>query len=375
MAVTIHSTPPTYSTSDNPLVYVFSSDQTAQPNFFYRVRTFLNGNQVGVDDVFPQVGIRAMFNASKVVRSLVPFPEINQAAIWSNNKLQTLNITVFEVYGTTPTEQSSATSATTYTWKGSVSDFDFTQGFAPYTVGGERKFLTRMPREKQKILRNQDTGFVQITQGFTNLVSRIVAKDADGLVLGTFTSTATTGMRQFNIKASVVAAALSISDPTTIKFVDINTDQSETLEFEYWDGCFDAHSLLWLNDMGSFDTFIFEHNKRLSGDVTGFDYIKPFGAWSGTDFVFNLQNAGVKTVFTRQTDSGLIATDYIGQNNQNFLTETFKSPIHILYSTTDSPKPITPTARRFELEQSRFEELISLEMTYNYSNNNYGITA
>jgi hypothetical protein len=374
MAITIHSIPPAFSTSDNPLVYVFSSNQTAQPNFLYRVRTFLNGNLSSVDDVFPQVGIRAMFNASKVVRSIVPFPEISQNLIWSNDKLRSIYITVTEVYGTTPTEQASATSTTTHTWKGSVSDFNFTQGFSPYTTG-TRKFLTRMPRERQKLLRGQDTGFVLITQGAGSVVQTVTAYDADNVSLGNLTANTTAGMRQFNLKASVVATALSIADPNDIKFVTIETDVSETLEFEYWDGCFDAHSLLWLNDMGSFDTFIFEHNKRLSGDVEGFDYIKPFGAWIGTDFVFNLQNAGVKTVFTRQTDKGLIATDYIGQNNQNWLTETFKSPIHILYSTTDSPKPINPTARRFELEQSRFEELISLEMTYDYSNSNYGITA
>jgi hypothetical protein len=374
MAVTIHSIPPAFSTSDNPLVYVFSSNQTTQPNFLYRVRTYINGNLSSTDDVFPQVGIRAMFNASKVARSIVPFPEISQTLIWSNNKLRSLYITVTEVYGTTPTEQASATSTTTYTWKGSVSDFNFTQGFSPYTTG-TRKFLTRMPRERQKLLRGQDTGFVLITQGAGSVVQTVTAYDADNVSLGNLVANTTAGMRQFNLRATLVASALSIADPNDIKFVTIETDISETLLFEYWDGCGDAHSLLWLNDMGGFDTFIFEHNKRLSGDVQGFDYIKPFGAWSGTDFVFNLQNAGVKTVFTRQTDKGLIATDYIGQNNQNFLTETFKSPIHILYSTTDSPKPINPTARRFELEQARFEELISLEMTYDYSNSNYGITA
>jgi hypothetical protein len=374
MAITIHQIPPAFSTSDNPLVYVFSSNQTTQPNFLYRVRTYINGNLSSTDDVFPQVGIRAMFNASKVVKSLVPFPEISQNLMWSNNKLKSLYVTVTEVYGTTPTEQASATSATTYTWKGSVSDFNFTQGFGAYTTG-VRKFLTRIPRERQTILRGQDTGFVLITQGGGSVVQTVTAYDADNVSLGNLVANTTAGMRQFNLKASLVATALSIANPNDIKFVTIETDISETLYFEYWDGCFDAHSLLWLNDMGSFDTFIFEHNKRLSGDVQGFDHIKPFGAWSGTDFVFNLQNAGVKTVFTRQTDKGLIATDYIGQNNQNFLTETFKSPIHILYSTTDSPKPINPTARRFELEQARFEELISLEMTYDYSNQNYGITA
>jgi hypothetical protein len=56
------------------------------------------------------------------------------------------------------------------------------------------------------------------------------------------------------------------------------------------------------------------------------------------------------------------------------LTELFKSPIHLLYSTTDIVKPITPTSRQFEKEQSRFEELISLDVAFNYANQNNGVT-
>jgi hypothetical protein len=372
MAVTIHQSPAAYSPSDNPLVFVFSSNQTAQANFLYRVRTYLNGNLVGTDDVFVQVSTRAMFDASKIVKSLVPSPEINQAMIWTSGKLQSLFIRVTEVYGTTPIEQAMATSSVSYTWKACVSDAEFTLGFAAYTTA-TRKFLTRMPRQAHTLLRTQDTGLALITRGMTSYSRTVTAYDSDGVSLGSFSSSSTLDMIQFNLKSSVVAAALGVTE-SAIASVSITGDELETLTFTYWDGCGECNALIWLNDLGGWDTMVFEHNKRLSGGVEPYEYIKPFGAWSGTSFVFNLQNSGVKTVFTKQTDKGVISTDYIGQAYQNWLTEIFKSPIHLLYSTNDIPKPITPTSRQFEKQQSRFEELISLDVAFNYDNQNNGLT-
>jgi hypothetical protein len=176
-----------------------------------------------------------------------------------------------------------------------------------------------------------------------------------------------------NLNSSLIATAAGVSEDD-IAFVEVVIDGAETLTFEYWSGCGEAHELVWMNDLGGFDCFLFEHNKRLSGEVQGFEYIKPFGQWANQLWSFNLQDAGVKTVFTRQTDKGLIATDYISQEDQNFLVETFKSPFHLLYGTNADPLPIVPTQRRFEFEQRRFEELISTEIVFDFCNQNYGLT-
>jgi hypothetical protein len=176
-----------------------------------------------------------------------------------------------------------------------------------------------------------------------------------------------------NLNSALIATAAGVSEDD-IAYVEVVIDGAETLIFEYWSGCGEAHELVWMNDLGGFDCFLFEHNKRLSGEAQGFDYIKPFGQWVSNVWTFNLQNSGVKTMFTKQTDKGLIATDYITQDDQNFLVETFKSPFHVLYGTNADPLPIVPTQRRFELEQRRFEELISTEIVFDFANQNYGLT-
>jgi hypothetical protein len=563
MAITYHQQPSTYSPSDNPLVFVFSSNQTSQPNFFFRVRTKYNGNVVSVDDVFPQVGTRAMFDASHVMKQLAIQPALKNQVFWSRN-LERLNIEVFEHYGNPPTEQSSEPSNTILIWKSSVSEYRFTKGFADY-VTGERLALTRQPRgQRHKLIKGQDTGVSYITRGLSgcqsvkvfNAVGDLIgvvnvncaynnvfnyaagqaptlaafeaqigfplingAKFGDTIVFdnvgytvggGTFANKQLTGFlkcscismgspaflgntieklylplcifvgstaftnnnithvyipeaitvvdtsfqnnnlqyfnapiiqqignttgndavfngntgnnvtviapsihqtsnggnlegdlqylvdnntvtfdwdgdevpdwisteKEFtvvNLNSALIATAAGVNE-NDIAFVEVVIDGAETLTFEYWSGCGEAHELVWMNDLGGFDCFLFEHNKRLSGEVQGFEYIKPFGQWANQLWSFNLQDAGIKTVFTRQTDKGLIATDYISQEDQNFLVETFKSPFHLLYGTNSDPLPIVPTQRRFEFEQRRFEELISTEIVFDFTNQNYGLT-
>ena len=563
MAITFHQQPATYSPSDNPLVFVFSSNQTGQPNFFFRVRTKYNGNQVSVDDVFPQVGSRAMFDASHLMKQLAIQPKLKNQVFWSRN-LERLSIEVFEFYGNPAVEQSSEPSNTILIWKSCVSEYRFTKGFADY-VTGERLALTRMPRGKRhKLIKGQDTGVSYITRGLSgcqglkvfNAVGDVIgvvnvncayanvfnyatgqaptladfatqigftlingAKFGDTIVFdnvgyevgdyafadsnlngffkcsgGNFDNYAfaknsiekvyltqnftsgenvlddnnithvfvengvllgdsffllnnlqyinirsvlnigsTTGdnsvfatntgnnitviapsihqtsnggglegdlqylddentvdfdwdgdefpdwiseEKEFtvvNLNSALIATAAGVSEDD-IAFVEVVIDGAETLTFEYWSGCGEAHELLWMNDLGGFDCFLFEHNKRLSGEAQGFEYIKPFGQWANQLWSFNLQDAGIKTMFTKQTDKGLIATDYITQEDQNFLVETFKSPFHLLYGTNADPLPIVPTQRRFEFEQRRFEELISTEIVFDFANQNYGLT-
>jgi len=563
MAITFHQTPAAYSTSDNPLVFVFSSNQTTQPNFFFRIRTKRNGNQVSVDDVFPQVGSRAMFDASHLMKQLAIQPALKNQVFWSRN-LERLNIEVIEFYGTTPVAQASLESDTIRFWKSSVSEYRFTKGFADY-VTGERLALTRMPRGKRhKLIKGQDTGVSYITRGLSgcqgvkvfnavgdvigvvnvncafanvfnyatgqaptlaafeaqigftlingakfgdtivfdnvgyeieqevflssNLTSflkcsasfidqtcfadnnisyvflplcteieqvvfdinnithfyapilEIIRSDAltsnniqyfnapvvqnigdttgnNSVFLNNTSNTITViapsihqtsnagGLegdldylddnntvtfdwdgdefpdwiseeKEFtvvNLNSALIATAAGVSEDD-VAFVEVVIDGAETLTFEYWSGCGEAHELVWMNDLGGFDCFLFEHNKRLSGEAQGFEYIKPFGQWANQLWSFNLQDAGIKTMFTKQTDKGLIATDYITQEDQNFLVETFKSPFHLLYGTNADPLPIVPTQRRFEFEQRRFEELISTEIVFDFANQNYGLT-
>ena len=85
MAVTIHQTPLSYTPSDNPIVWTFSSDQDSQTNFVYAVKIFINDTQVGTDLVFPTNGIYARYDASSFAAVI-----LSNASVIRNSLLPTL---------------------------------------------------------------------------------------------------------------------------------------------------------------------------------------------------------------------------------------------------------------------------------------------
>ena len=375
MAITIESNPQAITPSDNPIRYTFNSNQVAQPNFFYRVKTYYNGNIISVDDVFPQSNGRGYIDISKEIMRVTPLPSIKNSLVTNSGTMGSIKINVAEFYGATPVQEDDVDSATTKAFKACLSDAAFlTTDFA--TDFKNTRFLTNYPRgQRIPILRNQDTGILIITEG-SSQTAGVRAYDVDGNFLGGSNTVGTVDIRQFNLKASIVGSVLGGGvDMDDVSYIEIKVASSETLTFEYFDNyCYKPHSLLWLNEYGGYDTFMFEHNLTLSGDVKREGYKKQFGRWIGNGFVYGLINSGSVNYSSNQTDKGQISTDYITQELQNFLTETYKSPVHILYPVSGAARPIKILGRSFDLLQSRFEDLISEEIDFEYSNTHKGIT-
>ena len=119
MAITIHDTPQTYTPSDNPVVWTFSSNQTAQNNFAYLVDVYINDTLVAESElIFPEDGIYARFDATNFASNNCDQPSLITGALVGNadNYCQ-VKIRVWEYYGTTPTKQASQTTSNIYAWK------------------------------------------------------------------------------------------------------------------------------------------------------------------------------------------------------------------------------------------------------------------
>lgn len=372
MAVTIHQTPAAYSPSDNPLRYSFSSNQTAQANFSFIVRTFMNGILVSTDRVFPDNGVRAFFDASKVARYNLDSVIFRNNVSANAGTMKSIYITVTESYGTPPVENASATSATTQTWKACLSDAEFVStNFANDWV--DSKFLTNAPRgEDILILPTQDTALMMLNTATSSTLT-IEAYNATGTLIGSNTSSYLTLIRQFNLKRSLVAAFTSAAEQD-IAYITIRVDLSETLVFRYYnDTCSDPTSLLWVNEYGAIDSFIFEHNIKQSGDISSFGYQRKFGGWNGTSYDYSATSHQALNYTSIQEDKAIIYTNYINQSQQNYLTENYKSPVHWI-DRGNGIIPIKITSRSFEKYQDRFEELYSEEIAFTYSLMHKGIT-
>lgn len=106
MAVTIVQNPDTFTPACNPIVWTFSSNQTAQPNFSFYVEFYVQGNLHSAHTVFPESGIYGKFDASQIMRALTTTPVADSAFVQDfGTAMLTCYVDVYERYGTTPTLQ------------------------------------------------------------------------------------------------------------------------------------------------------------------------------------------------------------------------------------------------------------------------------
>lgn len=365
MAVTIEAIPQKYAPSDNPITYRFSSDQTAQDNFYYLVETYIAGVVVATDKVFPEVGIYAHFDASTVTRYVVPSPTMSTVISRDSGTIKTIKIKVTEYYGTTPTAQANATSTETYTFKGCLSDevwidSDFETDYEA------TKFLTNYPRtERVQILRGQDVFLAMITNASLQL--RIRFYDSSDTLIDTYTDTQDYDIWQLNLKSTLLDAVVT-GGIAGIAYFIVDIDTQDPITFEYFDDyCNAPFSLLWMNEFGSYDTYVFKHNNVLSATVSKESYGKQFGEWDGNSFTYSIQTSGTVDFSKDVKEKGELTSDYMTQLVQNWLIELYKSPFLLLYGVNTSGLPINIEGGSYQIMQERFEDLISETVRYTKS--------
>lgn len=368
MAVNIHTEPIAFSPSDNPLMFRFSSTQTAQANFSYIVKTFLNSVEIGEDRVFPESGIYAHYDCSPIVRGLMPSPTFS-TALWQNSGTNsTLYITVTEEYGTPPALQASATSSTVKIFKGRLSDKAW-ESFNAATTWQNLLFLTNYPRTQRiEVLRGTPVYLNMITDASKQLEIKLYN---GATLLDSYTDTQNYVIAQLNLNTTnlIATAGFSSGDVAlaTHYTVQIGTSEILTLYF-YDDYCNTPSTIQWLNDYGAFDSFIFAHNLERNSNVKDRSYSKQFGGWVGTSFTYDSNESGERRVGTSVVNEGIAYTDWIKEAQQQWLVELYRSPLHRIY-TEGVASSIKVTTNAYSFKQQRFEELISESVGFVYSYN------
>lgn len=381
MAVSISQFPADYTTSDNPLTFVFSSDQIAQANFSFIVETYFNAALVSVDRVFPEVNDYAHIDVSPIVKNLFNIPTILNT-LWGESGLcGQVNIKIIENYGTPPIDQADLTSSTIPVIKGCLSDRDWaTYNPTPYMVAGVgAKFMTALNDlpSNVRVYKQRNVPFVlQAIQQNNSATITVHIENASVGVIDTYTDTDTFYVPQVVITDSILQGVCGFSsiDIAAAECVTIEIDNAIFTVFLYDAECDDDPSTLqWINQFGSWDSFIFRHNVERKGEVTDRTYTKKFGAWDGTTFNYNLNNAGNIRVGTQQIDKLTIYTDWITQAEQNYLTTLYKSPRYLLYHDGDTYN-VRVTSNQFTFKKARFEDEISEAVELDIVNNHNGLS-
>jgi hypothetical protein len=372
MAVTIHTSPQDWSPSDNPLTFVFSSNQTAQTNFSYKVQTFVDGVQVAEDTVFVERGIRSHFDASSVVKNVIQVPQRSSTLYSEGNYSNLVYIKVIENYGTTPIDHLNASSTPINVFKASFSD-KFWDSYVSSTYN-QLKYLTNVPRtERIYQLYSQDFYLNIITD---SVASELIINvyDSSGTLLDSHSETHAYLIAQLNLNTTLLTAAGLVL--TNAAYYTVNVEGSEMLRVDFiTEYCNAPNTLQWLNEFGAYDSFVFLHNLEQDGTVSEETYGKQYGQWNGTAFDYNLNDSGTLRVGAKQNDKGTIYTDWISETVQRWLCELYKSPRYYLIDSVGFVDSIRVTSSSFTFKKKRFEDMISeaVSFEYTYGNNGLGL--
>ena len=388
MAVTIYNQPQAIAPAGNPLVFTFSSDQTAQENFSFIVELYIDSTLVLTQQVFRQFNALSRIDVSQAVeayiRNTIPTTNLELDA---TDSMVTYAIIVYEKYGNPPITQASATSATLKAFNGSLEYEDWINfDYALYDPNQTQDalFLTFFPLASKRLV-GMDENFYLAFFEQTAVAScdlNIYLLDISGNTIATdFITLTATDFYILNVGPQVII------DNTSITQIDFNTCYRYEISVSvqgvsfvgpitiYMDlACqrYEPYRLHWLNKLGCWDSFTFGLVSTESATVQSFAYQRDPGVWSGNSYTYPLYS-GQKVNYAKTKNKQLVLnSDWISEDVQNWLVESlYDSPIVYLEQTNGTEfEPVKVTNSTYQLKTRRrdglLQEQVTIDRTYTY---------
>lgn len=354
MAVTITQSPQTVTPSDNPVVWVFNSDQSAQTNFSFLIEVYVNGAVTprSRHTIFPEYNEdTAHFDAEaeKITNVICsnPLPNLSAFSADAGNDA-TIYIKVIEVYGDPATQHASATSSTVTVFKSSLSDDNFNDYvytdyvFSPSVTS--KKFLTFFPRtERLEVATTEDHLFLMIAPFSVTLhVARIRLKSSTGSTIATDYINLSTGnfvLFDASPRSVIDNSAITLANFQAASYYEVTvlnalgTLSGETLTINLNDcNNYETKRLHFLNSLGGIDAFSFTKGNEKSRDITRFGMEKQLGQFDDSgNYVFNTNQGREIDYMTQSAGKLRITSDLINQGVQNWLAdELYESPFILM---------------------------------------------
>lgn len=396
MAVTIYDEPQLIAPAGNPLVFTFSSNQTAQPNFSFIVELYINGTLRLTQEVFRQFNTLGRIDVSEAVQSTLTSPLIVDGTLTTfyDTAINEYYIIVYEKYGTTPTIQASDTSTTLYGFNGALRHQDWINfDYREYnSLGGSSflpvNFLTTFPRTKKYFCGLDERIFLGIFCTDTNIYARARVYDINNnLIDGDIISAALNDFTVFDVSPSTIVANSTITQSTfdsgayyTIETMELGlmppvfNVTSEAFKIWIDTECkrYETRRLHWLNKFGVWDSFTFSLVSIDSTTVQSYGYQREKGVWDGTSYTYPLYQ-GEKVDFAKTASDQLtLNSDWINQDVQQWLVrELLESPsvyLEVNNGTDFEPVKVTNTNYQFKTRRrdGLIQEQITIERTYTY---------
>jgi hypothetical protein len=306
MAITLISEPGEFQPANNPIVFVFSSNNSSQCEFNYILELYVNDVYAIKLKAIPDADGNGTFDISKVLQNYLTYDFNPGAVVFTPkpNSIVNYHIDVRERYNTDadclgePTLQAvDYTSSTKHAWNGALSY----KGYTTYTQGEydlvsvNSKPLTLFP--DNLLITTNDSFTISVIQQFSFNYLELVTYDSSNNVIDTYylsnpyTSPSSpyiasenllqVGVGPRNINTIVWDGSPAPTQPiidSSVKYYEITflvatsprDPISITKRFEIDTRCtrFDNYRLWWLNRLGEFDSYNFNLKSKRRVNVS-----------------------------------------------------------------------------------------------------------
>lgn len=342
MAVTIYDEPQAIAPAGNPMVFTFSSDQTAQANFSFVVELYINGTLRLTQEVFRQFNTLGRIDVSEAVQSTLSSPLVVDGSLttYYDPAINGYYIKVYEKYGTPTTTHGSDTSNQRTGFNGALRhqnwiNFDYQDYNASTTnsLTPNVLFLTDWPRTRRFFCGEDERLFLGILCSDTSVNVRFRLKNSAGsIIANALTSITLSKLLVVDASPSTIIANTSITqanfDSAAYYEVIVRgagagsyNGSSETFTIYLDRECkrYETRRLHWLNKYGVWDSFTFPLVSIDSTNVEKYDYQKEKGVWENNSYTYPLYQ-GEKIHYTKTASDQLILnSDWLHQDVQQWL--------------------------------------------------------
>jgi len=369
MAITINDAPQTYSTSGNPIVWTFESDQTAQQNFSFLVEVYVGGTLRGRQQIFPGNGINARIDISGYAERYTFPPALSNSLVADAANYAEVYIEIIERYGDPIADGATLTSSTLQVFKAKQTDVDFinwtpsnykmTTPAPPTGVN----WLTNFPAsssEYYKVGEDEQARIMIISDDNVDSLN-IQTYDANLSLLGGVTvAVPSHKILIFNVSqaamiagSTITAGDLVAASYFSLEAKDTGTLDSELFYFEIDRGCKKdtAKRVHYLSTLGSMESFTYRLFSNQKGKIKSASYEREFGGWNGSSFEFSLNRGRTVDYLKTLNKELLLRSDWLSQEVQNWLeNELGPSPLVYVEDRDDAGLKL----RRVAVKKSAF---------------------
>lgn len=372
MAVTIEQSPSTdFVLSGNPIIWVFSSNQTGQVNFSYYVEVYVDGVLNSSHQVFPESGIYGKFDASQIAESELTAPTIPTDINGVDAGFARVNVKVYERYGTTPTLQASSTSNAKTVIKGKLfTNTWINTDINEYFIDDDgKKFLTNCP--EFKLRSSEDLFLYSIVDSYTsNVTVHLNYKDVDGVSLNT-ESIVNTGYRlnAYSLSYSILDGYYSLVNVSTVEVYieDVDNIISETIIINI-DKCYkpDTTRLHFLNQLGGVDAFTFDAVSKQSMSTQTNSFLTTQGGFDGAAYTYSTTNSQTGNYQVTSNTKLMLESNWINEDIMQWLNDNLFTSPYILMETANGLQRVANTSASVKYKKNRndmaFNVVIELDL-------------